>query len=555
MIAISTTHFAVWSNVDLSYLATLPNDTLYVYGEDCYTAKSDSAIIYYSILYNRYCEDMLASHKRMCAEAMHKTGILYYKKNSYSEAMDIWLKGLKICNNNHFDDILSQIYVYIGNIYSVHHDYEQSVSFYKKSADAARQCDNIELHNHALNNLICSLCYSGKNDEARSYYNILKSNASDNRARYHYDMLISNAILLSYEEKCLEAIDQYQQAVTIAIDKELGAQCIGAAYNGLAKIYVYTQELDSALKYFHLNEELARKTGTTDLLAVSLGNLANMYERKHDTSNHNHYKVLYTELHDSIFNQRKFNSLKNAQFLYELNSNNEIISKLTEQQQHDEQKILQQRMLILTISIGLLLGCILLAYIWKQKRHLTKAYNELYNRNQEALKREESYKNRMILLREIYESSPNAHTPHTTIEKEEVNEEEVMKNTGHGLNISNELRMQILQGIIEIMANEEEICNNDFNIARLATLIGSNTRYISQIINDEYGMNFRSLLNECRVKVAMKRISDNENYALYTIKAISESVGYKSQANFIRVFTQYTGIKPSMYQKISKERV
>ena len=124
-----------------------------------------------------------------------------------------------------------------------------------------------------------------------------------------------------------------------------------------------------------------------------------------------------------------------------------------------------------------------------------------------------------------------------------------------GISIPDELRMHILQGIIMVMANEEEICNNEFNIARLATLIGSNTRYVSQVINDEYGMNFRSLLNECRVKVAMKRISDNANYGLYTIKAISESVGYKSQANFIRVFTQYTGIKPSMYQKISKERV
>lgn len=91
-------------------------------------------------------------------------------------------------------------------------------------------------------------------------------------------------------------------------------------------------------------------------------------------------------------------------------------------------------------------------------------------------------------------------------------------------------------------------------MARLATLVGSNTRYVSQVINDDYGVNFRTLLNECRVKVAMKRMSDNEHYGIYTIKAISESVGYKSQANFIRVFTQYTGIKPSMYQKISRER-
>ncbi len=551
-IAISTICFIGWSNVDISYMATLSNDSLYEYGQKHYMAKSDSAIFYYSVLYNRYNDSMTTAHKSKCADAMLKTGILYYKKNNYSEAMDIWLRGLKISQNNNLYDILSQIYIYIGNIYSVHSDYEQSVSFYKKSVDAAQLCHDITLYNHALNNLICSLCYCEKTDEARNYYEILKENDSDTRARYHYDLLVSNAILLSCERKLREAIPYYQQAVQVARTEKLGTQCLGAAYNGLAKIYVHTHELDSALKYFHLNENLARATGTIDLLAVSLGNLAGIYERKKDNRNHRYYKTLYIELNDSIFNQREFNSLKNAQFLYELDSNNEIISQLTAQRHQDEQKISQQRLLILTISIGLLLGCILLAYIWKQKRHLVSAYNELYNRNQEALKREEYYKNRMQQLREMYESQSNE-TPAQIAVDDDVDDE--TKSIKSNLNISKELRVQISQGINEVMENEEEICNSEFNIARLATLIGSNTRYVSQIINDEYGMNFRSLLNECRVKVAMKRISDNENYGLYTIKAISESVGYKSQANFIRVFTQYTGIKPSMYQKISKERV
>ena len=468
--------------------------------------------------------------------------------------MDIWLKGLKIGLNNNYFDILSQIYAYIGNIYSVHCDYEQGVTFYKKSLDAALQSSDVGLQNHALNNLVCSLCYCDRLEETQKYYEILESNDTDERSRYRYDILISKAILLSGKRETYEAIEYYHNAVHIATSSNLGVQCIGAAYNGLAKIYVHENKLDSALKYFHLNEELARRTGTIDLLAVSLGNLASMYERKNDAYNYNYYRKLYLDLNDSIFNQREFNSLKNAQFLYELDSSNEIISQLTELKNHQEQKISQQRSLILTISIGLLLVAILLIFIWVQKRHLTTAYNELYNRNQEAIKREEGYKNRMMLLREMYESGNN-NQENKQSDTDNGIEEENIKRVNQSVNISNELRVQILNDIIMVMENETEICNNEFNITRLATLIGSNTRYVSQVINDEYGMNFRSLLNECRVKVAMKRISDNEHYGLYTIKAISESVGYKSQANFIRVFTQYTGIKPSMYQKISRERV
>lgn len=541
------------SNTDLSVFTNMSTSMLYQKGTDCFATQSDSAIYYYSVLYNRYNDDMTRSEKKMCAEALLNIGVLYYRKNNYLEAMDIWLNGLKICKSNDIEDILSQIYVYIGNIYSVHYDYEQGVSFYKKALESAQKSDSVELQNHALNNLVCSLCYCDSASEARKYYDKLLSNAHDQRSRYRYDVLINQAVILSCEKKTQEAIQCYLQAVHLVETDSLGAQCMGAAYNGLAKIYVQENKLDSALHYFHLNETLARRCGTTDLLAVSLGNLAGIYERKGDVENAFHYKKLYIYLNDSIFNQREFNSLKNAQFFYELNSNNEIISQLTAQKYYNEQKITQQRLLIITISIGLLIGGILLIFIFIQKRRLTVAYNELYNRNRELLKREENYKNRILSMRELYESSNEQMYSHAVTNGDDI-EESDEKNSANGIFIPGDLRVKISHGIIAIMENEDEICNNDFDIARLATLIGSNTRYVSQVINDEYGMNFRSLLNECRVKVAMKRMSDNEHYGIYTIKAISESVGYKSQSNFIRVFTQYTGIKPSMYQKISRER-
>lgn len=540
------------SNVDLSILTNISTDTLYEEGTAYFATNSDSAIYYYSVLYNRYNEDMPLIEKKMCAEASLNTGILHYKKNNYSEAMDIWLNGLKICKSNGIEDVLSQIYVYIGNIYSVHCDYERGVSFYRKAFEAAQKSGCVTLQNHALNNLISSLCFCDSTREARKYYDMLLSNDKVNTgSRYRYDVLMSQAVILSCEKNTQEAIQYYLQALDLVEADDLSVQCLGAVYNGLAKIYVQENKPDSALYYFHLNEALARKNGTIDLLAVSLGNLAGIYERIGDAENAFHYKTLYICLNDSIFNQREFNSLKNAQFLYELDNYNEIISQLTTQKNRNEQKITRQRLLIISILTVLLIGGICSMYVLMQKRRLAVAYSELYNRNNEMLKREENYKNRILAMRELYEKG---NKQAEKIEPDGAMEDIDEKNISNGIFIPDELRVKISHGIIMIMENEDEICNNDFNIARLATLVGSNTRYVSQVINDEYGMNFRSLLNECRVKVAMKRMSDNEHYGMYTIKAISESVGYKSQANFIRVFTQYTGIKPSMYQKISRER-
>jgi len=104
------------------------------------------------------------------------------------------------------------------------------------------------------------------------------------------------------------------------------------------------------------------------------------------------------------------------------------------------------------------------------------------------------------------------------------------------------------------MRRPDNFCGIDFSLDRLAGMIGSNSRYVSEAINDGYGKNFRTFLNEYRVREAMRRLSDSERYGNYTIKAVAESVGFKSQAHFIAVFTKLTGMKPSVYQKISRER-
>ncbi|MDE5703322.1 MAG: AraC family transcriptional regulator, partial [Bacteroidales bacterium] len=115
-------------------------------------------------------------------------------------------------------------------------------------------------------------------------------------------------------------------------------------------------------------------------------------------------------------------------------------------------------------------------------------------------------------------------------------------------------RDKIANDIMRIMETTDDYCAMDYNIDKLAASIHSNARYVSEVINDTFGRNFRDLLNEYRIKVAMVRLNDIEHYGHLTIQAISESVGYKSQATFITAFTKFTGLKPSLYQKLSFER-
>ena len=118
--------------------------------------------------------------------------------------------------------------------------------------------------------------------------------------------------------------------------------------------------------------------------------------------------------------------------------------------------------------------------------------------------------------------------------------------------MTDEQRDIILQRINKVMRNPENFCDSNFSLDKLSTLVGSNSRYVSQIINETLGKNFRSFISEYRINEAQLRLLDTNNYGNYTIRAIGESVGYKSQANFIDAFRRQTGMLPSIYQKMAQ---
>lgn len=102
------------------------------------------------------------------------------------------------------------------------------------------------------------------------------------------------------------------------------------------------------------------------------------------------------------------------------------------------------------------------------------------------------------------------------------------------------------------MKNVSYISNPDFSLNALADAVGSNTRYVSWVINDTYGKNFKTMLNEYRIKEACRRLLDTEHYGNMTIQAIYEEVGYTNNVSFIRAFKKVNGMTPSEYQRQCK---
>lgn len=79
----------------------------------------------------------------------------------------------------------------------------------------------------------------------------------------------------------------------------------------------------------------------------------------------------------------------------------------------------------------------------------------------------------------------------------------------------------------------------------LSKELGYSKFYISHLINNIYGCNFRSLINTYRVSMAKNMLASSN----ISVGEVAYTCGFKNQSTFNRIFQQYSGLTPSAYRK------
>lgn len=114
-------------------------------------------------------------------------------------------------------------------------------------------------------------------------------------------------------------------------------------------------------------------------------------------------------------------------------------------------------------------------------------------------------------------------------------------------------KQELMRRIKDVLESNAEIFDSGFCLSRMAELVEAGYKEVSQVVNEEYGGNFNAMLNDYRLREACHRLGDAETYGNLTIEAIAMSVGFKSRTGFASLFKRYTGMTPSVYQKMAAE--
>ena len=113
--------------------------------------------------------------------------------------------------------------------------------------------------------------------------------------------------------------------------------------------------------------------------------------------------------------------------------------------------------------------------------------------------------------------------------------------------VSPKMMDEMQEKIMNIIVMQKKYRDKDYSAKKLAEELGTNTRYISAIVNVRFHMNYTSFVNKYRIEEAMTILVD-KRYQKYRMEEVSDMVGFSNRQSFYASFFRVVGITPREYR-------
>ena len=117
-----------------------------------------------------------------------------------------------------------------------------------------------------------------------------------------------------------------------------------------------------------------------------------------------------------------------------------------------------------------------------------------------------------------------------------------------GSRLSDSEAKQYAGKLTDYMKSAKPYLNPDLSLPQLATELSISTHYLSQVINEQFNLNFFDFVNRYRVEAFKEKITDHE-FRNFSLLGIAFECGFNSKSAFNRIFKQTSGTTPSQFKK------
>ncbi|MBR1688432.1 MAG: AraC family transcriptional regulator [Prevotella sp.] len=113
--------------------------------------------------------------------------------------------------------------------------------------------------------------------------------------------------------------------------------------------------------------------------------------------------------------------------------------------------------------------------------------------------------------------------------------------------ISPKMMDELRDKILNVIVMQKKYKDKRYSAKRLAEDLGTNTRYISAVINVRFRMNYTSFVNKFRIEEATSILVDHRYQGL-RMEEVSDMVGFANRQSFYASFYKLMGMTPRDYR-------
>ena len=496
----------------------------------------DSAMVCYSIVANRVQNNNLESkEKYQIARALNNLGYIYATYYyDFQKAYENLNKSMELSKLYGFDNNLAYSYLNMASIFD----------------NRNRLFANDALSTEALDNTKLAFDFAVKAQEwnvaVTSIYNMLEMihNKTDfeliapDLVRFKNLQLTDSVEMWQCTRmfcKATEAFQagQYQQALNY-YEKMLGEaqeimtnrqQCIIKAMQQKAAVLAVMRHYEEAISCLREVEHIALDNGMQSELIDNYRAMAQVYDAMGNRQMAEQLDYKFLKARDEFIQKSHAEMVEKSRFLDEMRRVNDQVAQIQAKHERAHQLLLMMTLIAVIILIAMVL---LVRSNIKQRNYIRHLYE----------------KNVQLLDVKVTAEQPASHS----IDKQEDSAPKYQSQ------LDQESKDRLFERIKNVMDDIAIICKPDFSLQQLAIQVGSNYKYVSQVVNESYGKSFKQVLNEQRVREACRILNDPNQSAHLTIEAIAANLGFNSRSNFTVTFKRITGISPSDFMKMAKEK-
>ncbi|GAA5085889.1 hypothetical protein GCM10023210_07130 [Chryseobacterium ginsengisoli] len=364
----------------------------------------------------------------------------------------------------------------------------------------------------------------GRN-QALALQNLQKSDQYiDNQNEENKIISFENKIFRStylLRQNKLEEAKKIISGVISSLEKQKNQPLLSAlAYEDLSRYYFMKGDYHEAINQLEKGLSKIENLPFNCLKSKIYASLSKNYFALHNDEKYHEYNSLYTDLKTKI----DANTKEGIRYIVKLVENSQ--NKNLEFQRQNQ----SSRLWILISAFSLIIiSLIIYFFSLKSKNKDLKKQFEFFEKQKK--------KEKTIPI-------------HVNVPKEE----EILTVTKDSNKISKEKEDEILQKLEE-WEESDQYLNKSMSLSMLSAQMGINTKYLSEVINNNKEKNFNGYINELRINHIANLLKTDSTYLNYKVSYLAEYSGFSSHSAFTTIFKSVTGMSPNAYiQEISKSR-